>query len=101
MALYFMASFVRCEQDGEKKISQHMQVVVTNGPESEDEAERLFRENFTQSPQAKAGWELAGDPSIVEIHQGHIAQWGKWISPAPATPPKKEVMSTVLRLVKS
>jgi hypothetical protein len=83
MALYTVCSMMRRVQGKKKSINQYMQVVVTSGPESEEVARQIFRDSFQLSEYAAAGWSLVGEPMIVELHQGHLAEWHKWISPAP------------------
>lgn len=96
MALYVISSLTMLHKGEEKFIKSYMQVVVTSMPNSEEKAREIFETTFQSGPEVVAGWTLIGEPLFVELNQGHFAEWGKWISPAPTT----EKIKTHLRLVK-
>ncbi len=97
MALYVISSLMHLHKGEVKLIKGYMQVVVTNQPDSEERAKEIFDEAFEKGSESAEGWQLTGEPLLVELFQHHIAEWGKWISTAPE---KLEMKKSHLRLVK-
>jgi len=83
MALYVIASLITCTVESVPLIKPYMQAVVTNVPESEVDSIEIFKKTFEDGKEAEEGWKLVGEPLLLEFHQGHFAEWGQWISPAP------------------
>lgn len=97
MALYVIASLMHREFEGGWKVSQFTAMVVTDTPDSEEEAAGFFRANFKESKAMAQGWALVGEPYFFEVHHGHLRQWSQYISQEP----KEESKKPVLRLVKN
>jgi len=96
MSVYEISFVIARERpDGNTDVKPFMQVVTMVDPSTVLGAVEFIRSSFQNTVHAKEGWHLQGDPVLFEFHQGLMAEWEQYITPAPQPETPRDHLTVV------
>ena len=84
MAVYAVTYLITKEtSDGNSNVKPYMNVVTLAGPAKSLDAIAYIEAQFQDSDHMKDGWQLIGEPVILDLHAGLWEEFAPYLNPSP------------------